>query len=208
MSNPTGLRRDDGHDQRVTPDVRAPFASWSFVFFPSAVSLMDGELRGDNAPYSTDIAFMDGRVGSPAEKAERCMNSILSIAISGMQAAATRLQVSANNVANALSAGALPDAQGNYPDGAPRAYVPQRVDQVDVSGGGTRAIVSDVSPSHVPTYDPGAPYANADGQVASPNVDLTQEAIQQLVASYAYAANARVVTSYDQMVKSLLDMKA
>jgi flagellar basal-body rod protein FlgC len=136
------------------------------------------------------------------------MSSILSIAISGMQAATTRLQVSANNVANALSAGVLPDQQGNFPDGAQVPYTPQRVDQVELSGGGTQAIVSNVSPSYVPTYDPGSPFANANGQVAYPNVDLTEEAIQQLVARYAFAANARVVTSYDQMVKSLLDIKA
>ena len=54
----------------------------------------------------------------------------------------------------------------------------------------------------------GSPFANADGQVAYPNVDLTEEAIQQLVARYTFAANARVVTAYDQMVKSLLDISA
>ena len=32
------------------------------------------------------------------------------------QAASTRLQVSANNVANVLSTGTLPDEQGNYTD--------------------------------------------------------------------------------------------
>src|SRR5207237_5413255 len=121
--------------------------------------------------------------------------------------AATRLQVSARNVANADTAGALPDGQGNYSAGAPRAYTPSRVDQVDLTGGGTQAIVSNVAPSYLPTYDPGAPYANADGQVATPNVDLTEEAIQ-LVARYTFAANARVVTAYDQMVKSLFDITA
>jgi flagellar basal-body rod protein FlgC len=136
------------------------------------------------------------------------MSSVLSIAISGMQAATTRLEVSARNVANARSAGTLPDAQGNYSADAPRAYIPQRVDQVDLSGGGTQAVASNVAPSYVPSYDPGAPYANADGQVAAPNVDLTEEAIQQLVARYTFAANARVVTAYDQMVKSLLDITA
>ena len=136
------------------------------------------------------------------------MSSVLSIAISGMQAATTRLEVSARNVANARSAGTLPDAQGNYSADAPRAYIPQRVDQVDLSGGGTQAVVGNVAPSYVPSYDPGAPYANADGQVAAPNVDLTEEAIQQLVARYTFAANARVVTAYDQMVKSLLDITA
>ena len=136
------------------------------------------------------------------------MSSVLSIAMSGMLAASQRLQVSANNVANMRSEGALPDAQGNYAPGAPRPYAPLRVDQVDASGGGTRAIVAEVSPSHVATYDPSAPYANQDGMVASPNVDLADEVVQQLMATYAYAANARVVTSYNQMVKSLLDVKA
>jgi flagellar basal-body rod protein FlgC len=136
------------------------------------------------------------------------MSSVLSIAISGMQAAATRLEVSARNVANAQSAGALPDAQGKYSADAPRAYTPQRVDQVDLSGGGTQAVVSNVTRSYVPPYDPGAPYTNADGQVAAPNVDLTEEAIQQLVARYTFAANTRVVTAYDQMVKALLDISA
>ena len=43
--------------------------------------------------------------------------------------------------------------------------------------------------------------------MAYPNVDLTEEAVQQLIARYTFAANARVVTAYDQMVKSLLDIK-
>lgn len=134
------------------------------------------------------------------------MSSVLSIAMSGMQAATRRLEVSASNVANVRSEGSLPDAQGNIPPDAPRPFTPLRVGQVDVAGGGTRAIVSEVSPSYTATYDPTAPYANADGLVATPNVDLADEMIQQLIASYAYAANARVVTSYNQTVKSLFDI--
>jgi flagellar basal-body rod protein FlgC len=136
------------------------------------------------------------------------MSSVLSIAVSGMQAATRRLEVSAINVANVRSDGALPDAQGNYAADAPRAYSPLRVDQVDLATGGTRAVVSEVSPSYVATHNPSAPYANQDGLVAAPNVDLADEVVQQLMASYAYAANARVVTSYKQMVKSLFDMSA
>jgi len=134
------------------------------------------------------------------------MSSVHSIAVSGMLAATQRLQVSARNVANMRSDGALPDAQGNFRPDAPRPYAPLRVDQVDVAGGGTRAIVSEVPPGYVATYDPSAPYANQDGMVAAPNVDLADEVVQQLIASYAYAANARVVTSYNQMVKSLFDI--
>src|SRR5262245_43866205 len=120
-----------------------------------------------------------------------------------MQAAATRLQVSANNVANVLSTGVLPDQQGNYPDGAQRAYTPQRVDQADLIGGGTRAIVSgdqlldglfreiDIGRGHLPIRI-GIGRAGIIGwHVARPQV-----------AQYTFAANARVVTTYDQMVKS------
>jgi flagellar basal-body rod protein FlgC len=80
--------------------------------------------------------------------------------------------------------------------------------QVELSTGGTRPVVTEVSPSYVATYDPSAPYANQDGLVAAPNVDLADEMIQQLMATYAYAANARMVTSYNQMVKSLFDIRA
>lgn len=136
------------------------------------------------------------------------MSSVQSIAVSGMLAATQRLQVSAQNVANVRSDGVLPDAQGNYPSGAQRPYTPLRVDQVDMASGGTRAIVTGVSPSYVAAYDPSAPYANQDGMVAAPNVDLADEIVQQLIATYTYAANARVVTSYNQMVKSLFDVRA
>ena len=136
------------------------------------------------------------------------MSSVQSIAMSGMLAATQRLEVSARNVANVRSDGALPDAQGNYSPDAPRPYTPLRVDQVDVATGGTRAVVTEVSPSYVATPNPSAPYANQDGLVAAPNVDLAEEVVQQLMASYAYAANARVVTSYNQMVKSLFDISA
>jgi len=144
----------------------------------------------------------------PNNGLRRFMSSVLSIAVSGMLAATQRLQVSARNVANVRSDGALPDAQGNYAPGAQRPYTPLRVDQVDQAGGGTRAIVTEVSPGYVASYDPSAPYADQDGMVATPNVDLADEVVQQLMATYSYAANARVVTSYNQMVKSLLDIGA
>lgn len=140
------------------------------------------------------------------------MNGALSIATSGLAAASLRLDVSASNVANAQSSGALPAANGSVPPGAPSAYVPLQVDQVDVSngaaGGGTAATAVPVSPSYVPGYDPSAPYANSSGMVAAPNVDLTNEVVQQMVAQYAFAANANVVRAASQMMQTLLDITA
>jgi flagellar basal-body rod protein FlgC len=136
------------------------------------------------------------------------MNSVLSIAASGMAAATRRLEASASNVANALSDGPLPSANADARARYPAAYTPVRVDQVETPGGGTAATVSAVEPSTIATYDPSAPYADANGMVASPNVDLSNEVIQQLIASFTFAMNAMVVRRYEQMMKSLLDIKA
>jgi len=132
----------------------------------------------------------------------------LSIAASGLAAASLRLDVSASNVANAETSGALPAANGSSMSGAPSAYVPLRIDQVDVAGGATAATVAAISPSSVPSYDPSAPYANSSGLVAAPNVELATEAVQQMVARYAFAANADVVRIASQMLQTLIDIKA
>jgi flagellar basal-body rod protein FlgC len=133
------------------------------------------------------------------------LNSVFSIASSGLAAASLRLQVSANNVANVSSTGPLPDAPNaaNYPP----AYVPERVNQIDVVGGGTAATVGTVSPSFVPQSDPTSPFADKNGQVAAPNVDLANEAVQQAIASYEFAANAKVLQVASEAFKSLLDIK-
>jgi flagellar basal-body rod protein FlgC len=131
--------------------------------------------------------------------------SILSIAASGLAAASRRLEVSASNVANASDTGPLPDAPNaaNFPP----VYAAQRVDQVDVAGGGTVANVSTASPGYVTQYDPTAPFADKNGLVAAPNVDLANEAVQQITARVDFAANAKVIQVYSEMMKSLLDIK-
>jgi flagellar basal-body rod protein FlgC len=131
--------------------------------------------------------------------------SILSIATSGLVAASGRLEVSASNIANAQDTGPLPDAPNA--ESFPPVYRAQRVDQVDVAGGGTVANVSTVSPGDVTQYDPSAPFADKNGLVAVPNVDLANEAVQQITARVEFAANARVIQVYSEMMKTLLDIK-
>ena len=133
------------------------------------------------------------------------LSSVFAIASSGLAAASLRLQVSADNVANVSSTGPLPD--GANAANFPPAYVPQRVNQVDVAGGGTAATVSTVSPSYVPQFDPTSPFADKNGQVAAPNVDLANEAVQQAIARYEFAANAKVLQVGSETLKSLLDIK-
>lgn len=134
------------------------------------------------------------------------MSIASSIALSGMSVASLRLQVSANNVANALTSGPLPAsaASANFPG----PYVPERVNQVAYAGGGTSATVGAASPATVAMYDPTAPYADGHGMVAMPNVDFTSEIVQQLMARLSFAANAQVIRADSKMTASLLDITA
>jgi flagellar basal-body rod protein FlgC len=147
--------------------------------------------------------------------------STLSIATSGLAAASLRLDVTASNIANVRDTGPLPaTGASGAPAGAsgssnasnfPAAYVPLRVNQVDQTTGsepaGTLATVSTVSPGFVAQSDPSAPFANQDGLVAAPNVDLASEFVQLLTAKYDFAANAKVIQAYDNTTKALLDIK-
>ena len=135
------------------------------------------------------------------------MSSILSIAASGLAAATQRLQVSAENVANASSDGPLPSASAAVQAQFPPAYNAQQVTQVATAGGGTQAVVSNVQPGTVTAYDPTAPFADANGNVAAPNVDYGSEIVAQLLASYEYAANAGVLGVASQMLATVLDIE-
>ena len=134
------------------------------------------------------------------------MSIASTIAVSGLNAASLRLQVAADNIANWLSDGPLPGVSN--PENFPAAYTPLRVNQTDTVGGWTSATVSAVSPGTVATFDPTAPFANSDGLVASPNVDLAGQMIQLLIARITYAANAQVIRADAQMSAALLNITA
>ena len=134
------------------------------------------------------------------------MSIALSIAASGLAAASLRLEVSASNIANALSFGPLPTAKNAA--GFPPAYIPLRVDQTEVAGGGTAAKAVPVLPNYVPVYDSTAPYADSQGIVAAPNVDLGSQFIETLLARYTFAVNAKVASADIRMTNSLLDFTA
>lgn len=136
------------------------------------------------------------------------MSSISTTALSGLTAASRRLDVSASNVANVMSTGALPGPDGTVPDGAPKAYAPLEVVQTATAGGGTETRVKTVKPPSVASADPQAPFANADGLVAAPRVDLADQMIGQLIAKYSFTANLRVIKADDRMTKALLDITA
>lgn len=131
------------------------------------------------------------------------LSSILSVSLSGMTAAARRLEASAANVANVDTVGALPT------DGAASSvYRARTVVQTEVDGGGVSASVVETSPGWVPRAAPGSPFADASGLVAAPDVDLASEAVTQITARFAYAASAKTMKVADEMAKTATDALA
>ncbi|MFM2042510.1 MAG: flagellar basal-body rod protein FlgC [Pseudomonadota bacterium] len=150
------------------------------------------------------------------------------IALSGAQAAQTRLSVSASNVANLRSTGVLPDArgpnalgpnavgpnaQGPVPDGAPRAYEALRTSQTAIAGPGgqglgTLATARPANPAIVAEAAPDSPFANGDGLIAAPNVDLVGERVEQIAAGAAYKAALAVIRTQSEMERELLNVRA
>ena len=132
------------------------------------------------------------------------------------------MNVAASNIANISTTGPLPASGGSSTSAGagssgiaptfPAAYVPLRVDQVSQSSGstpgGTIATVSTVSPSYIAQSDPSAPFANQDGLVAAPNVDLANEFVQLATAKYSFIADAKVIQAYAETEDTLLDIKA
>jgi len=134
------------------------------------------------------------------------MSPVSAIALSGMKAATLRFTAAASNIANARSNGPLPDAAGAA--GHPPAYSPLRVVQIAAPGGGTLARVETCPADIVAAYDPDAPYANDEGWVAAPDIDLVEETLQLIAASNEFAANLLVLRIDAEMSARLLDMKA
>lgn len=125
-------------------------------------------------------------------------------AVSGLNAAQTRLAVSANNVANISSTMTQKDG---VLQNAP--YAPQRVDTVSLSEGGVRALVRQKAPGTVPVYDPENTAADPEtGITQYPNVSPEEEVVSQVTAKSDFKANLKSLKTADEMIGSLLDIFA
>ncbi len=144
----------------------------------------------------------------------------LSVSASGLTAERTRMDVTAENLANAQTtqapgggpyrrksveltaidpggndfAALLAGAQGPSQAGAPGGT------QVKVTG-----IVEDNSAPKM-VYDPGNPDANAQGYVAEPNVDTVSEMVDLITEQRAYEADTTAMNTAKTMYSKTLDI--
>jgi flagellar basal-body rod protein FlgC len=131
------------------------------------------------------------------------IGNAFSAALSGMNAATKRLANVASNVANINDVTALSPKSGD-----PAQFQPLLTTQTSLPNGGTIAGTRNVTPASVPSFQPDSPFANADGLVATPNVDLLDQMVDSLTASTSYKANAKVLLAAQEMQDALLKIKA
>jgi flagellar basal-body rod protein FlgC len=140
------------------------------------------------------------------------MMNAVATARSGLLASVARLNAAASNIAHSDTAGPVPEAPAAQPAGAPRVYQP--VDVVLKTSGeadGSTGVVASYQPrlpAYVRHYDPSSPFANADGMIAAPNVDLAGEAIDILEATLLFKANLAVLKASNEMTRRILDTTA
>jgi len=137
------------------------------------------------------------------------MNIIPSISVTSdaLNAEKTRLEVIAQNIANAHTT--------RGPDGLPyqRKVVSfeNQLMQAAVDGqvkpGGMRiaAITNDQTPGEL-VYNPGHPDADENDMVRMPNVNLAREMVDLIMASRTYEANLSVVRTARQMAQNAMRM--
>ncbi|MDB5491236.1 MAG: hypothetical protein JWO78_1085 [Micavibrio sp.] len=126
------------------------------------------------------------------------MINAIQIALSGLNAAKTKADTVASNIANTRTEGALDPANGPAPYGTLTT-----TQSAQGNGGVSVTVVPTVKP-YVPAYNPDSPFANADGQVGVPNTDYAAEFVNLQIASTSYKANVKTIQISSDMQKDLL----
>jgi flagellar basal-body rod protein FlgC len=123
----------------------------------------------------------------------------MTIAASGMAAATVSLTAAASNLAVAQTAAPI--------SGAQNAYQPVTVMETSLPGGGVSAGMIR-APSFTLSYSPATPFADAQGMIAVPNIDIAAQMVHQITAAAAFRANVKVFQIAVRDQKSLIDLIA
>lgn len=129
--------------------------------------------------------------------------SSIKIAGSGMEAQSRRIQVVAENIANASSTAKVP---GGDPY---QRKVISFVDELDRKTGAnlvkTTQITRDTAP--FPTeYDPASPFSDESGFVKLPNVNAIIEMADMREANRSYEANLQVIKQVRDLISMSVDL--
>jgi flagellar basal-body rod protein FlgC len=131
----------------------------------------------------------------------------IDISASALEAQKTRLDVVAQNIANAQT---TRTAGGGPYQRQVVSFETELVHSQSAAGGSLQSVrVAQISNDLTPgqqVYNPQHPDASPDGMVTMPNVNLSQEMVDLITASRTYEANLSVVKDARQMAIRTLDI--
>jgi flagellar basal-body rod protein FlgC len=117
------------------------------------------------------------------------------ISRSGLNAERLRMEVTANNIANAFSTRGADGGPFRRQDVVFAAVLQDQAGQPTLGGVEAEDVVDDPTPFPV-VYIPGHPDADGQGNVRMPNVEIPIEMVNLVTASRAYEANVRAAESF------------
>ncbi|HSI21712.1 MAG TPA: flagellar basal body rod protein FlgC [Methylophilaceae bacterium] len=131
--------------------------------------------------------------------------NVFDIAGSAMTAQSMRLNVVASNMANADS---VTGSDGQPYRAKQVIFQAQAVNNFmpkGVNGVAVTKVIDDPSPMRQ-VYDPQNPFANAEGYVTMPNVDVVEEMTNMISASRSYQANVEMMNTAKTMIQRTLTL--
>lgn len=131
--------------------------------------------------------------------------NVFDIAGSAMTAQSMRLNVVASNMANADS---VTGSDGQPYRAKQVIFQAQAVNNSmpnGVNGVAVTKVIDDPSPMKL-KYDPQSPFANAEGYVTMPNVNVVEEMTNMISASRSYQANVEMMNTAKTMIQRTLTL--
>ena len=128
----------------------------------------------------------------------------INIALTGLTAATRQLNASASNIANLQTVGSLQE-------GGQAPYTPLTTSQTTVTGEGgqpfgVNSTYAPRNPPFVPAFDPDSPFADENGVIGVPNINLAEEAVNLNLAELTFKANVSVIETAADLDKELLSI--
>lgn len=130
------------------------------------------------------------------------MINAIHIALSGLAAASKKIEAGASNIANLTTTGSLSDK--SHPPYSARTTVQESVTDSEGNGLGVKSNVIPKSTPFVPAFSPDSPFADEDGIIGVPNVNLAEEAVNIQIAETAFKANIKIIEAAADLSDELL----
>ncbi len=124
------------------------------------------------------------------------------IAVSGMRAQGTQMELISSNIANART---IDDGQGQPYRRLQASFRTENEDDNGIAGVAINDIAADMTALER-IFDPGNPRADAAGYITMPNVQLPVEMMNMSTATRVYQANAAILKRYQKMVETTLEL--